>query len=140
MLDFSSRFGRHANRRLRQEKIIWLTTVDSTKTPQPRPVWFHWDGQTVLIFSQRDKAQLRHIAGNPSVALNFNTDEDGGDVVVLIGEAVRLDQPPDPSRVKTYLRKYREGIKDLGMTVQEFTDSYSVPILVTPKAMRGFVE
>jgi hypothetical protein len=72
--------------------------------------------------------------------LNFNTDEDGGDVVVLIGEAVRLDQPPDPSRVKTYLRKYREGIKDLGMTVQEFTDSYSVPILVTPKAMRGFVE
>ncbi|HZM91753.1 MAG TPA: pyridoxamine 5'-phosphate oxidase family protein, partial [Blastocatellia bacterium] len=47
MLDFSSRFGRHANRRLRQEKIIWLTTVDSKNTPQPRPVWFHWDGQTV---------------------------------------------------------------------------------------------
>jgi PPOX class probable F420-dependent enzyme len=140
MLDFSTRFGRHVNRRLRQEKIIWLTTVDSNNTPQPRPVWFHWDGETVLIFSERQKAKLRHIAGNPRVALNFNTDEDGGDVVVLIGEAMPLDQPPDPSRVKTYLRKYREGIKDLGMTVQEFSDSYSVPILVTPKSMRGFVE
>jgi PPOX class probable F420-dependent enzyme len=140
MLDFNSRFGRHANRRLRQEKIIWLTTVDSTLTPQPRPVWFHWDGQTLLLFSERDKAKLRHIGGNPRVALNLNTDEDGGDVVVLIGEAMRLDQPPDPNRVKAYLRKYREGIKDLGMTVQEFTESYSVPVLVTPKALRGFAE
>ena len=61
MLDFSTRFGRHVNRRLRQEKIIWLTTVDSNNTPQPRPVWFHWDGETVLIFSERHKAKLRHI-------------------------------------------------------------------------------
>ncbi len=140
MLDFNSRFGRHANRRLRQEKIIWLTTVDSTLTPQPRPVWFHWDGQKILIFSQREKAKLRHIAGNSRVALNLNTDEDGGDVVVLIGEAMPLDQAPDPNRVKAYLRKYHKGIKDLGMTVQEFTESYSVPVLVTPKALRGFAE
>ncbi|MBI2997646.1 MAG: pyridoxamine 5'-phosphate oxidase family protein [Deltaproteobacteria bacterium] len=55
MLDFSTRFGWHVNRRLRQEKIIWLTTVDSNNTPQPRPVWFHWDGQTVLIFSEKNK-------------------------------------------------------------------------------------
>jgi PPOX class probable F420-dependent enzyme len=140
MLDFNTRFGRHVNRRLRQEKIIWLTTVDSKNTPQPRPVWFHWDGQTILIFSQRDKAKLRHIAAYPRVALNFNTDEDGGDVVVLIGEAVRLDQPPDPNRIKTYLRKYRASIKDLGMTIKEFTDAYAVPVLVTPQSMRGFVE
>ncbi len=140
MLDFNNRFGRHANRRLRQEKVIWFTTVDSRNTPQPRPVWFHWDGETVLIFSERNKAKLRHIPGNPRVALNFNTDEDGGDVVVLIGEARILDEPPDPNRVKTYLRKYREGIKDLGMTIKEFTDAYAVPILVTPQAMRGFID
>ena len=140
MLDFSSRFGRHANRRLRQEKIIWLTTVDSKNTPQPRPVWFHWDGQTVLIFSERHKAKLRHIPANPRVALNFNTDQDGGDVVVLIGDARILDESPDPNRVKTYLRKYRASIKDLGMTIKEFSDAYAVPILVTPQSMRGFVD
>jgi len=140
MLDFSNRFGRHVNRRLRQEKVIWLTTVDSENTPQPRPVWFHWDGQTVLIFSERQKAKLRHIASNPRVALNFNTDEDGGDVVVLTGDARILDEPPDPNRVKSYLKKYRAGIKDLGMTIKEFTDAYAIPILITPQAMRGFVE
>lgn len=140
MLDFGTRLGRHVNRRLRQEKIIWLTTVDSENTPQPRPVWFHWDGENILIFSQKNKAKLRHISHNPRVSLNFNTDEDGGDVAVLICEAQIMGAPPDPSRVKTYLRKYREGIKELGMTAQEFSDSYSVPIIVIPLSMRGFVE
>ena len=140
MLDFNTRFGRHANRRLRQEKITWLTTVDSKNTHQPRPVWFHWEGKTVLIFSERHKAKLRHIAANPRVALNFNSDEEGGDVVVLIGEARILDEPPDPNRVKNYLNKYRAGIKNLGLTVNEFTHTYAVPILVTLQAMRGFLD
>ena len=140
MVDFSSRLGRYVNRRLRQEKVIWLTTVDSHGTPQPRPVWFHFDGETVLIFSEKNKAKLRHIAGNSKVALNLNTDEDGGDVAVIVGEAKILDDLPASNRVKTYLRKYSKGIKDLDMTVAEFRDAYTVPILVTPQALRGFVE
>jgi PPOX class probable F420-dependent enzyme len=139
MLDFKSRFGRHAQRRLREDKVIWLITADSENTPQPRPVWFHWDGRSLLIFSQPDKAKLRHIARNPRVAVHFNTDEDGGDVVVLIGEAARLKRmPPDP-RVKAYLKKYSAGIKDLGMTIEHFRESYAVPVLITPKSMRGFL-
>jgi PPOX class probable F420-dependent enzyme len=140
MVDFSSRFGRHVNRRLRQEQIIWLTTVDPHDTPQPRPVWFHWDGKTILIFSEKGKAKLRHIARNPRVALSFNTDEDGGDVAVLVGEAKILENSPAAKRVKTYLRKYAKGIEDLDMTAAEFREAYTVPILVTPQAMRGSVE
>jgi PPOX class probable F420-dependent enzyme len=140
MLDFHTQFGRHVNRRLRDEKIVWLTTVDSGNTPQPRPVWFQWDRETVLIFSQQNKAKLRHISNNPRVSLNFNTDQEGGDVAVLIGEAKIVEAPTDMSRVKTYLRKYREDIKHLGMSVEEFSHSYSVPILVTPQSIRGFAE
>lgn len=140
MVDFTNRFGRHVNRRLRQEKIIWLTTVDSRDMPQPRPVWFHWDGKTILIFSEKDKAKLRHIARNPGVVLNFNTDDEGGDVAVIVGDAKILDEPPASSRIKTYLSKYREGIKSLDMTVMEFRNAYTVPILVTPQSMRGFVD
>jgi PPOX class probable F420-dependent enzyme len=140
MFDLTSRFGRHVNRRLRQEKIIWLTTVDSHDTTQPRPVWFHWDGKTILIFSESDKAKLRHLACNPRVALNFNTEKAGGDVAVIVGDAKILGDPPASSRIKTYLRKYSEGIKSLDMTATEFRDPYKVPILVTPQSMRGFVD
>jgi PPOX class probable F420-dependent enzyme len=138
MADFNSRIGRKVQRRLRQEHIIWLTTVDSHHTPQPGPVWFHWDGQIVLIFSQPTAAKLRHIAHNPRVALNFSTDADGGDVGVLIAEAVIPQQLPPPNRIKAYARKYREGIKSLGMTPATFQAEYSVAILVTPQAVRGF--
>jgi PPOX class probable F420-dependent enzyme len=140
MINFRSRFGRHVNGRLRREKIVWLTTVDSSDTPQPRPVWFHWNGRTILIFSEKNKAKLRHIARNPKVALSFNTDKDGGKVAVLIADGKILDEPAPPKRVKTYLGKYRQGIRSLGMTVAEFTDAYSVPILVTPQSMRGFID
>ena len=137
MIDFTSRLGRHVKRRLRRDQIIWLTTVDSNNAPQPRPVWFHWDDETILIFSERGKAKLRHIASNPKVSINFNTDEDGGDVAVIGGEAKIMDDPPPDNRVNAYLRKYREGIKSLDMTVAEFSATYKVPILVTPKALRG---
>ena len=111
---------------------------DAQNAPQPRPVWFHWDGGTFLIFSENAKAKLRHIARNPAVSLNFNTDQDGGDVAVFIGTARILKRPPDAQRVKNYLEKYRAGIKDLGMTIEDFTNSYSVPVLITPRALRGF--
>src|SRR6266851_1515790 len=137
MLTFTTRLGRHINRRLRTETIIWLTTVDAHNTPQPRPVWFHWDGRTVLIFSERNKAKLRHIAQNPRVALSFNTDKDGDDVGVLIGDAVILGEPPPATRIQVYMRKYTEGIKDIGLTAPQLRESFAIPILVTPTAMRG---
>jgi PPOX class probable F420-dependent enzyme len=137
MLDFTSPLGRRVNRRLRQEQIIWLTTVDRHGSPQPRPVWFHWDGRTVLIFSERHTAKVQHIARNRNVGLSFNTSKDGGDVAVLIGEAVVSRRRPPLARIKAYLQKYKQGLKDIGLTVPQFAASYSVPVLVTPRSMRG---
>jgi PPOX class probable F420-dependent enzyme len=141
MLDFRTRFGRHAKRRLRQEQIVWLTTVasDADDSPLPRPVWFHWDGRTVLILSEKGKAKLRHISRNPRVALNFNTDDDGGDVTIILGAAHILARQPR-ARIAAYLKKYRAGIKDLGMTAGKFKDSFAVPIQVIPRTLRGFIE
>ena len=137
-LDFSSRFGRTAQRRLRQEQIIWLTTVDAHQVPQPRPVWFHWDGQTVLIFSQPNAGKVRHIARHPHVALHFNTDAAGGAVVVLLGEAVCMTGPVPSARLRSYMRKYRAGIRSLQMTPAQLVREYSVAISVTPTSLRGF--
>jgi hypothetical protein len=71
------------------------------------------------------------------VALSLNTDKDGDDVGVLIGDAVILGEPPPAPRIQAYLRKYKEGIKDIGMTAPQLRESFAIPILVTPTAMRG---
>jgi PPOX class probable F420-dependent enzyme len=138
MLDFTSSIGQRILLRLEEEEIIWLTTVDARHTPQPRPVWFHWDGETAMIFSQAGAAKLRHIARNPRVALSFNTDEDGGDVGVLIGEARLLDVAPPLARTQAYLKKYAAGIQAIGLTPESMQLEYPVVILVTPAVLRGF--
>jgi PPOX class probable F420-dependent enzyme len=138
MLDFSTTIGKKILRRLDQEQIIWLTTVDARNTPQPRPVWFHWDGETVLIFSQPEGAKLRHIARNPRVALNFNSSPDGDEVGVLIGEARISQEPLSQERIAAYMKKYAEGIKGLGLTAESMATAYSATVQVTPYSLRGF--
>jgi PPOX class probable F420-dependent enzyme len=137
-MDFESRLGRRAVRKLKRELIVWLTSVDDQGRPQPRPVWFHWNGEDLLIFSQPHAGKIRQIAARPQVALHFNSDEAGNEVVVLLGEARLVQQPLAPDRTKAYLRKYRAGIVDLEMTPDSFQAEYSVPILVRPTVLRGF--
>jgi PPOX class probable F420-dependent enzyme len=137
-MDFDSRLGRKAVRKLKREHIVWLTSVDDQGRPQPRPVWFHWNGEDVLVFSQPKAGKVRQIAARPQVALHFNSDEFGNEVVVFLGEAHALREPLEPDRMKAYLRKYRSGIVDLEMTPASFQAEYSVPILVRPTALRGF--
>ena len=138
MINFDGEFGQQAQKRLELEQVIWLITADSKNYPQPRPVWFHWDGETVLIFSQAKAAKLRHIRINPHVALNFNSTADGSDVTVLLGEASILDEQVNAQRMSDYLDKYRQGIKDIGMTPESFQADFSVPILLKLTALRGF--
>ncbi len=138
MIDLNTEFGRRVQRRLREEIIIWLTTVSSDLTPQPRPVWFLWDGQAFLIFSQPNTYKLKHIARVPKVALNFNSDAEGEEVIVLTGEAAIAGEVPPANEVAAYMEKYAASIAALGMSPHEFAESYSVAIRVTPTSLRGF--
>jgi PPOX class probable F420-dependent enzyme len=61
--DPSTPFGERVARRLRDERLIWLTTVDAKGMPQPTPVWFLWDAatSTILIYSRADANRLAHL-------------------------------------------------------------------------------
>ena len=135
-LDRSTEFGARVERRLRDERIIWLTTVGPDSTPQPSPVWFFWDGETLLIYSQPNTPKLRNIESNPRVALNFDGDGKGGDIVVISGEARIVDGPP-ANQVSEYAAKYREGFTRIGMDAATFARTYSVAVRVTPTRLRG---
>ncbi|HLB50048.1 MAG TPA: TIGR03667 family PPOX class F420-dependent oxidoreductase [Anaerolineales bacterium] len=136
MLDFSTDLGKRAAGRLAKEKVIWLTTVGADGTPQPNPVWFLWESDSFLIYTQPRSIKVRNIRHNPNVALHFN-DRDGDDVVVFTGEA-RFESQVSPEPLAAYLEKYREGIPAIGMTPESFAQSYSVVIRATPNKMRGF--
>lgn len=137
MIDFSTQFGQRAHKRLSEEEILWLTTTDSRGIPQPRPVWFLWDGESVLVFSQPQAFKVAHIQNQSHVALNLNSTFTGGDVVVLLGEAQVLSTPVSKQELDAYLKKYEQGLKGINMTESDFQDSYHTAIRITPTQLRG---
>ncbi|HLF74425.1 MAG TPA: TIGR03667 family PPOX class F420-dependent oxidoreductase [Anaerolineales bacterium] len=139
MIDLTSEFGRVVKRHLREEYIIWLTTVDSKLTPQPRPVWFIWEDDSFLIFSQAHAYKVKHIRKNPKVALHFNTDERADEhVIIFTGEASIDTNSPPAHKVPAYFRKYKDGIADLNMTPEAFSREYSLAIRIKPTEVRGW--
>lgn len=140
MLDFKSKFGRFAKKQLQKEYFLWLTTVDSTGTPQPRPVWFIREGDTLLVYSQAKAYRLKHIRANPNVAIHFNsTDTKGESGVVIFSGKAKIDRKAEPAhKTPAYLKKYKRGIKGLKATPEGFADEYSVAIRITLTNLRGW--
>lgn len=139
-LDPGTAFGKRVEQRLRDEPLIWLTTVGANGTPQPSPVWFAWDGAQVLVYSEPGKPKLRNIERNPRVALHFDGDGQGGNVIVIQGEARIAPEVPPATDVPEYVRKYDAGgfYKRTGfVTGSVFAAKYSVPIVVRPAGLRG---
>jgi PPOX class probable F420-dependent enzyme len=137
-IDTSTSFGSRIARQLDDEVVIWLTTVAKSGTPEPTPVWFLWHGDEILIASQPDKAKLRNISARPRASANFNATHSGGEVGVLTGAAVIDEKGFSDEERAAYNAKYDKPIAGLGMTPEQFHDSYSVLIRITPDKLRGF--
>jgi PPOX class probable F420-dependent enzyme len=127
-----------ARQRLKDDMAVWLVTVRADGTPQPTPVWFVWDGSTALFYSMPGKQKLRNIAANPSVALHFNADSDGEDVLVLTGRAAIDPSAPVILDNPAYLDKYAQGIKDIGETPESVSADYSQAVRVEPFSVRSW--
>jgi len=141
-IDESTDFGARAARHLREDVVLWLTTVSPSGAPSPNPVWFTWDGAaTVELYSLPDAARVRHLRANPRVTLHFDGDGQGGDIVVLAGTAeVRptTGAVPPADAVPAYLAKYAARIPNLGLTPAAFAEQYATPITVTLTRLRGY--
>lgn len=121
---------RHTESRLKRDLVVWLVTAGKDGLPHAVPVWFWWDGKTFLIYAMPGQ-KARNVRENPYVELHLNSDPVGGDLVRIEGRATILrNQPAD--KVPGYMRKYGDSIKDLGMTPQQFSEEYDIPIRIRP--------
>lgn len=137
--DPSTPFGGRVARRLRDERLIWLTSVDAKGTPQPAPVWFLWDEATatMLVYSRSDAKRLAHMRQNSRVALNFDGNGSGGDIIVITGTVQVGSNDPPANQLPAYVEKYRDFIARGFHTPENFASIYSVPLRIHPIALRG---
>ena len=137
MIDQGSEFGARVARHLREEIVVWMTTVSSAGSPVPRPVWFLWDGADSVAMYSQPKLRIRHLESNPRVTLNFDGDGGGGDIVVLSGVAELDNDLPQADGNPEYLEKYDDHIARIGMTHETFAQAYSVPVRVRLTKLQG---
>jgi PPOX class probable F420-dependent enzyme len=116
-----------AMRHLASDRVAWLTTVTRAGVPVPTPVWFvaqpYEAGEQIVVFCEPIARRLENIAANPNVSLHFNSDPDGGDVVVVRCTAKVL---PDGSMADQpgYLDKYPDAA--------EYVPTSTTRIVLTP--------
>jgi PPOX class probable F420-dependent enzyme len=136
MIDFTTEFGKRVDQRLKDEEVIWLTTVTPGGVAQPNPVWFYWDGEAIVIYSQPGSYRIRNIQYNPMVTLNLEgADVSGHNVVVIHGEAQLKHNylKPHPG----YENKYSKYLPEMSLTADQLVATYSVEITINPNRLRG---
>ena len=138
VIDPSTDKGARVTRWLTEEIVAWLVTVTPDGTPVPTPVWFWWDGETVLVYSEPNKPKLGHLAANPRVALALQLDEVGDLRAVLTGDAAVDETAPAAFEHRGYITKYADEIARLGSNPEQFSAAYSVPIRIVPTRLRAW--
>jgi PPOX class probable F420-dependent enzyme len=139
VIDPTTRAGARALERLDRELVAWLTTVTPAGQPQPSPVWFLWLDGEVLLLSRAATPRAANIRANPRVALSFDGDGDGGDIVVLEGEARIVREQASLADVPAaYVEKYAAKLAAFGWTMESMLVDYPVEIRVRPTRVRAW--
>ncbi len=137
MLDLNTERGAHINERLNNNLITWLTTVRPNGRPRTVPVWFLWDGSTILIF-RAIKVKVQELKQNPNVTLALDPSNNGNDIVVIEGTAELVEDVNITTTLPAFAQKYDALLKEMGWTAESMAPNYPHAVRVTPKKFLGF--
>ena len=119
-------------RLLELEPVVWLSTVRPDGSPHLVPIWFSWDGESLLIASKPHARKVANIRAIPRVMLALGEPEEDFDVGLLEGSAEILSAPAAEILPAAHLRKYREEMAAIGLTDAEYLATYSLVVRVRP--------
>ena len=119
-------------RLLDDEPVVWLSTVRPDGTPHLVPIWFSWDGDSILIASKPQARKVANLRANPRVMLALGEPDDDFDVGLLEGTAEVLDAPAAAVLPVAHLRKYRHEMAAIGLSRDEYLATYSLVIRIRP--------
>ena len=132
MIDLSGENGAHIDERLRTDLIIWLATVRPDGRPHLVPVWFLWDGSTILVFSIADNQKVKNLRQNNRVSLALDDTYEGDDVVRLEGTAELLNDPSLTPLMPAYVAKYAGELVEMDSSAEKMAAEYTQTIRITP--------
>jgi PPOX class probable F420-dependent enzyme len=140
MLDLSDQRQSRMDTRLRQETAAYFTTVRPDGRPHTVPVWFAWDGASILIFSKPDDIKVRNLQQNPAVTLALDNFGARSQPLVVEGTAALVEEAAIAALLPAYTAKYTALAAalaaQLGLPPEALARIYTQPIRITPTRIR----
>jgi len=123
---------------LRHDPVVWLSSVQSDGRPHLVPVWFWWDGSSILAFSKPHARKVANLRTRPAVMLAVGTPGPDYEVELIEADAElpgveSLTVMPD-----AFAEKYRELLDRAGISARRFAEVYAQPIVLRPRRFLGY--
>jgi PPOX class probable F420-dependent enzyme len=123
---------------LREDPVVWLSSVQRDGRPHLVPVWFHWDGDRIVAFSKPNARKVDNLRDDPRVMLAVGTPGIDFDVELIEATAELPAAPAAEVIDEGFGAKYRDLLRRAGLTVQRFAEVYSQPIVIRPTRFLGY--
>ncbi len=123
---------------LRDDPVVWRSSVQPDGRPHVVPVWFHWDGERIVAFSKPGARKVDNLRDEPRVMLAVGTPGPDFEVELIEATAELPDRPATELIPEGFAAKYRELLRRAGLTAQRFAEVYSQPIVLKPTRFLGY--
>ena len=90
---------------LKSKALAHLATVRPDGEPQSTPVWFDWDGERLILNTNKWRQKYRNILRHPRVAVSIANPEKPLSHLEIRG-AAELEDDPDQAVINSLSRKY----------------------------------
>jgi PPOX class probable F420-dependent enzyme len=117
---------------LERQTVVWVSSVRPDGRPHLLPLWFVWDGDSILVFSKPHAQKVRNVQASPRVMVGVGEPAADWDVELLEGVAELLPLVSADVLPESFAAKYRELMARAGTTREQFAQTYSQPIRIRP--------
>jgi PPOX class probable F420-dependent enzyme len=117
---------------LRTERVVWLSTVCPDGRPHLVPIWFWWDGMSLLIASKPNARKIANLRAHPECMLAIGDAEADFDVALIEARAELTPIPTGALLEAGLLDKYHDKMAGIGLSPTEFAATYSQVIRIAP--------
>ena len=122
---------------LRGPRIADLATIRPDGSPHVAPVWYHYDGEKVMVIASRTAVKTRNIRNDPRVALSVATEAAPYEYVLVTGTASVSDDAA-PHLLRTMAYHYKGVTEGRRYADQVLRDADFITITVTPSRISGW--
>lgn len=123
---------------LHAEDVVWLSSTRPDGGPHLVPIWFLWDGESILVFSKPNAQKVRNLRADPRVMVAVGEPEAAFDVELIEAVAEVLPQPTKAILPSSFASKYRDHATRTGLSFDHFAATYSQPIRIRPTRWLGW--